>query len=57
MLHEFLENNQFAVASLHSQRLQAQREEAIRSFTSGHKRILISTVIVTRGVYIPLVLN
>jgi ATP-dependent RNA helicase DDX3X len=52
MLDEFLEHHQHAVASIHGNRSQAQRQEALKSFKIGRTPILVATSIALRGLYI-----
>ena len=49
MLTKLLEDHHHAVTSIHGGRMQADREEAIRSFKMGQTPILVATDIVVRG--------
>ncbi|XP_014203304.1 ATP-dependent RNA helicase bel [Copidosoma floridanum] len=53
MLEEFLHNLHFPVASIHGDRSQYEREEALRSFRAGHTPILVATAVAARGLDIP----
>ncbi|CAF1032943.1 unnamed protein product [Adineta ricciae] len=53
MLEDFLGNHQYAVNSIHGDRSQAQREEALKSFKSGRTPILVATSVAARGLDIP----
>lgn len=53
MLEEFLFNHQYSVNSIHGDRSQAQREEALRSFKTGRTPVLVATSVAARGLDIP----
>ena len=53
MLEEFLSNHQYSVNSIHGDRTQAQREDALRTFKNGRKPILVATSVAARGLDIP----
>lgn len=53
MLEDFLCNHQYNVNSIHGDRSQAQREEALKSFKSGRTPILVATSVAARGLDIP----
>jgi len=52
-LEEFLYNHQYSVNSIHGDRSQAQREDALRSFKSARTTILVATSVAARGLDIP----
>nr|BAD99524.1 VASA RNA helicase [Moina macrocopa] len=45
----FLANTQFQATSIHGDRLQSQREQALREFKSGQRNILVATNVAARG--------
>lgn len=47
---DFLFNNKYPVTSVHGDRTQREREDALASFRSGHKPILIATDVAARGI-------
>lgn len=49
VLAAVLSENQISSTSLHSDRLQSQREEAIREFTHGRRKVLVATAVAARG--------
>lgn len=53
MLEDFLCDNQYAVNSIHGDRSQGQREEALKSFKHGRTPILVATNVAARGLDIP----
>jgi ATP-dependent RNA helicase DDX3X len=53
MLEEFLANHQYSVNSIHGDRSQAQREEALKSFKNGRTPVLVATSVAARGLDIP----
>ncbi|CAF2899435.1 unnamed protein product [Rotaria sp. Silwood2] len=53
VLEDFLFNHQYSVNSIHGDRSQAQREEALRSFKNGRTPILVATSVAARGLDIP----
>lgn len=48
-LASFLSNEGFPTTSIHGDRLQREREEALRDFRSGKMPILIATAVAARG--------
>ena len=56
MLEDFLGNHQYGVNSIHGDRSQAQREEALKSFKTGRTPILVATSVAARGLDISYVL-
>lgn len=52
-LENFLSSNGFAVQSIHGDRTQAQREQALESFKRGTTPVLIATDVAARGLDIP----
>lgn len=50
---KFLGQNRHAVATLHSDRTQRQREDALRGFREGHYDVLVATDIAARGIDVP----
>ncbi|CAH0387255.1 unnamed protein product [Bemisia tabaci] len=52
-LMEFLINEGYPVTSIHGDRTQAEREEALRLFRSGQRPILVATAVAARGLDIP----
>jgi ATP-dependent RNA helicase DDX3X len=55
MLEEFLGNHQYSVNSIHGDRSQSQREEALKSFKTGRTPVLVATSVAARGLDIPYV--
>ncbi|CAF0772679.1 unnamed protein product [Rotaria sordida] len=53
VLEDFLFNHQYSVNSIHGDRSQAQREEALRSFKTGRTPVLVATSVAARGLDIP----
>jgi len=53
MLEEFLHQLSFPVTSIHGDRSQFEREEALRSFRAGYTPILVATAVAARGLDIP----
>lgn len=49
-LDDFLYNNDFPCTSMHSDRTQREREDAIRAFRSGNTPLLITTGVTARGI-------
>ncbi len=49
MLEDFLGNHQYSVNSIHGDRSQAQREEALKSFKTGRTPVLVATSVAARG--------
>ncbi|XP_078316516.1 ATP-dependent RNA helicase DDX4-like isoform X2 [Crassostrea virginica] len=54
-LASYLSQNGFPTTSIHGDRLQAEREEALRDFKLGKAPVLIATSVAARGLDIPLV--
>ncbi|XP_061192498.1 ATP-dependent RNA helicase DDX4-like isoform X2 [Saccostrea echinata] len=54
-LASYLSQNGFPTTSIHGDRLQAEREEALRDFKTGKAPVLIATSVAARGLDIPLV--
>uniref|UniRef100_A0A182NSC9 RNA helicase n=1 Tax=Anopheles dirus TaxID=7168 RepID=A0A182NSC9_9DIPT len=52
-LEEFLYSHQYPVTSIHGDRTQAEREEALRLFRCGRCPILVATAVAARGLDIP----
>lgn len=52
-LDEFLYRENFPVTSIHGDRTQKEREEALRTFKSGKTPIIIATAVAARGLDIP----
>merc|ERR1719208_190756 len=52
-LDEFLYREGFPVTSIHGDRTQKEREEALRRFKSGQTPILVATAVAARGLDIP----
>jgi len=52
-LEEFLDRDVYPVTSIHGDRSQRNREEALRQFRFGHTPILVATMMVARGLNIP----
>ncbi|KAG8232451.1 hypothetical protein J437_LFUL012375, partial [Ladona fulva] len=53
LLDEYLHNNKYPVTSIHGDRSQREREDALRSFRSGCTPILVATAVAARGLDIP----
>jgi ATP-dependent RNA helicase DDX3X len=53
MLEDFLSSHQYSVNSIHGDRSQAQREDALKSFKNGRTPILVATSVAARGLDIP----
>jgi len=53
MLEDFLCNHNYSVNSIHGDRSQSQREEALKSFKNGRTPILVATSVAARGLDIP----
>jgi ATP-dependent RNA helicase DDX3X len=56
-LEEFLYQNKYPVTSIHGDRSQREREEALKCFRSGECPILVATAVAARGLDIPHVRN
>lgn len=52
-LEEYLARSNFPVTSIHGDRTQCEREEALRRFRAGHAPILVATAVAARGLDIP----
>ena len=52
-LSRLLEQKGFAVASIHGNKSQGQRDRAIRDFKEGRTRVLVATDVAARGLDIP----
>lgn len=52
-LEEFLYSNGYPVTSIHGDRTQREREDALKSFRSGATPILVATAVAARGLDIP----
>lgn len=52
-LEEFLHNEGYPVTSIHGDRIQREREDALRQFRSGNTPILVATAVAARGLDIP----
>ncbi|PNF43980.1 ATP-dependent RNA helicase DDX3X [Cryptotermes secundus] len=52
-LEEYLHNEGYPVTSIHGDRSQREREEALRRFRSGATPILVATAVAARGLDIP----
>lgn len=52
-LMKHLEHVGFAVASIHGNKSQGQRERALKSFKDGEVRVLVATDVAARGIDIP----
>ncbi|CAH1986754.1 unnamed protein product [Acanthoscelides obtectus] len=52
-LEEFLHNEGYPVTSIHGDRTQREREDALRQFRSGNTPILVATAVAARGLDIP----
>lgn len=56
-LEEFLYQNKYPVTSIHGDRSQREREDALKCFRSGDCPILVATAVAARGLDIPHVKN
>ncbi|CAH0747334.1 unnamed protein product [Diatraea saccharalis] len=52
-LEEYLDTQGYPVTSIHGDRTQREREEALRRFRSGQTPILVATAVAARGLDIP----
>lgn len=52
-LEEYLDSEGYPVTSIHGDRTQREREEALRRFRSGQTPILVATAVAARGLDIP----
>lgn len=57
LLDDFLYNAGFMSTSIHGDRTQAQREEALKAFRAGVCTILVATAVAARGLDIPNVMH
>lgn len=48
-LEEYLDGEGYPVTSIHGDRTQREREEALRRFRSGQTPILVATAVAARG--------
>lgn len=48
-LAALLSTKELPATSIHGDRFQHQREEALRDFKSGHRNILVATAVAARG--------
>jgi len=48
-LASFLSEKEFPTTSIHGDRLQSQREQALRDFKNGSMKVLIATSVASRG--------
>lgn len=53
MLEEYLATMGYPVTSIHGDRTQREREEALRRFRAGKAPILVATAVAARGLDIP----
>lgn len=53
MLEEYLHHMGYPVTSIHGDRTQREREEALRRFRAGKAPILVATAVAARGLDIP----
>lgn len=56
-LDDFLYNSGFMSTSIHGDRTQAQREEALKAFRAGVCNVLVATAVAARGLDIPNVMH
>ena len=52
-LASYLSQENFPTTSIHGDRFQREREEALRDFRSGRSRVLVATSVAARGLDIP----
>lgn len=52
-LEEFLYSHGYPVTSIHGDRTQREREDALKSFRSGNTPVLVATAVAARGLDIP----
>lgn len=52
-LATFMSNTRYSSTSIHGDRLQSQREMALREFKAGERKVLIATSVAARGLDIP----
>lgn len=52
-LDDFLYNQRFRCTSIHGDRTQSQREDALKSFRNGETNIMVATAVAARGLDIP----
>lgn len=53
LLENYLQRAGYPVTSIHGDRTQAEREEALSAFRSGHCPIIVATAVAARGLDIP----
>ena len=53
MLEEHLYNQGFPATSIHGDRTQTEREQALKSFRAGREKVLVATDVCARGIDIP----
>ena len=53
MLEEFLYHERFPATSIHGDRTQTEREQALKSFRAGREKVLVATDVCARGIDIP----
>jgi ATP-dependent RNA helicase DDX3X len=53
VLCNYLQSNRFPATSIHGDRNQREREEALTSFRSGYTPVLVATAVAARGLDIP----
>ena len=53
MLEEYLYNQHFPATSIHGDRTQTEREQALKSFRNGQAKVLVATDVCARGIDIP----
>ncbi|TPX43029.1 hypothetical protein SeMB42_g04893 [Synchytrium endobioticum] len=53
ILCNYLQSNQFPATSIHGDRTQREREQALASFRSGYTPVLVATAVAARGLDIP----
>ena len=52
-LEEYLNRNNYPATSIHGDRIQHEREEALNSFKKGEKPFMVATDVAQRGLDIP----
>ena len=52
-LGRYLDRERYPAVSIHGDKVQAQREEALELFRSGQKPIMVATAVAARGLDIP----
>ena len=53
MLEDFLYKEGFPATSIHGDRTQPEREQALKSFRAGREKVLVATDVCARGIDIP----